>query len=218
MTYGSLCAGAASRHLAVVGAFHPGEGDLVPKDTETLVLLGPDPAAFWTHFTRSPEYLDTKPDPMDRWSARVIGQWADSLGAQALFPFGGPPYQPFLRWAEASGRAWQSPTGPLVHDTMGMMISYRGALALRDRIALPPPVRQPCASCADKPCLSACPVAALSDQHLYDVPRCKAHMRIPEGSLCLSGCLVRRACPISAGAGRTSAQSEFHMSNFLGSP
>lgn len=215
MNYADLCAAANVRHLSVVGAFHPSKSDLTPEDTQTLVLLAPAPRTFWNHFTTSHEFRDGQSDPMDRWSRRVIGQWACELAAKALFPFGGPPYQPFLRWAIASGRAWHSPTGPLVHETMGMMISYRGALALKARIALPPSAPKPCDTCSEKPCLTICPVGALSQNVLYDVLGCKKHIRSDSGQKCRSGCLTRTACPISQGAGRASAQSAFQMNNFL---
>jgi hypothetical protein len=62
---------------------------------------------------------------------------ACDLGAKALFPFTGPPWHPFIAWARRSGRAWESPVGFLVHDRAGLMVSYRGALALSHRIDLP---------------------------------------------------------------------------------
>ncbi len=219
MSYAQLEAAARAVQLDCVGAFHTNENDGAPDECQTLVLLGPAPDLFWSSFTSSDEYTDGQPDPMDRWSRRTIGALADRFGALALFPFGGPPYAPFLRWAERSGRAWQSPTGPLVHDTMGMMISYRGALALPERLDLPPlPAASPCDTCTAKPCLTACPVQALSGTAPYDVPRCKAHMRSDAGQACSKGCLVRRACPVSMGAGRSPDQSAFHMSLFLGNP
>ena len=219
MTLDDIAAGARLRHLSVVGVFHPDSDPDVPKGTQTLVLLGPSSDKFWDNMQAEPEFTDRQPEPMDRWSRRVVGRWACDLGAKALFPFGGPPYRPFLRWAMASGRAWPSPTGPLVHDTMGMMISYRGALAIRDRLDLPlPPAVSPCATCHNQPCRMACPVQALSVDARYDVPGCKAHLRGDPGGACHTGCLTRRACPISDGAGRQSDQSRFHMSNFLRTP
>ena len=38
-------------------------------------------------------------DPLDRWSRRLIERLARELGGRALFPFGGPPFLPFQRWA-----------------------------------------------------------------------------------------------------------------------
>ena len=88
---------------------------------------------FWDILTTAPEF--SAPDhPVDRWSARVITALAEQVRARAIFPFGGPPYAPFPDWARRSGRAWNSPVGMLVHDTAGLLLSYRGALAFSGSI------------------------------------------------------------------------------------
>jgi hypothetical protein len=205
---------AAPEALAVFGAFHPGPEDDTPEGTGTLVLLGSKEPGFWAHFTASPEFADGAADPLDRWSSRVIGTLADRLGAQPLFPFGGPPYRPFLAWAVRSGRAWTSPVGLLVHDTAGLMVAYRGALALPGRLDLPATPDIPCTRCADHPCRTACPVDALTPEG-YDVPACRAFLGTPAGKDCYdSGCRVRRACPVSKSYGRLPDQSGFHMRAF----
>lgn len=196
--------------LRIMGAFHPGPADGVPGGHGTLILLGPS-AAFWDILRAAPEFAG--PDPVDRWSARVIGALAARLGGRALLPFGGPPHLPFLRWAMRSGRAWQSPIGMLVHDETGLMVSYRGAVALPARLEVPGPGRSPCDGCA-APCRGACPVGAFAADG-YDTGACHGHLSTPGGDGCLSGgCLARRACPLSAGAGRSAAQSAHHMAHF----
>jgi hypothetical protein len=137
------------------------------------------------------------------------------LGAEPLFPFGGAPYLPFLRWAIASGRAWQSPAGMLVHDVAGLMVSYRGALRFSQNIELPPTSASPCTTCVGQPCVTACPVDALSAARGYDVAACHGFLDTPPGDDCLSqGCKARRVCPVSQAFGRDPEQSAFHMSYF----
>ena len=205
MNLDEITEAAAPSGLAVLGASHH-DGD------NTLVLLGPDEPAFWPVFTQSPEYLDQEENAMDRWSARIIGSLATTAGATAFYPFGGPPYHPFIAWALQSGRAWQSPVGLLVHDTSGLFVSYRGALLVPKRLELPPTGSSPCENCAEKPCLSACPAAALTKDG-YDVPKCHAYLD-STGTECLSsGCIVRRACPIGQN-NRLPSQSAFHMRAF----
>jgi epoxyqueuosine reductase len=200
--------------LDVYGAFHPGADDF--SQAGTLILLGPA-ANFWDIFTGSKIYQDNLPDPIDRWSTYVISTIATGLDARPIFPFGGPPYAPFLKWAMESGRAWQSPVGMLVHDRAGLMVSYRGALAFDERLDLPDQTfHNPCETCADKPCLTTCPVDAL-DKDGYNVLACHEYLETDAGNTCMTGgCLVRRACPASAGAHRLAAQSALHMRAFLG--
>jgi len=201
---------AAPHFLDIFGAFHatPEDG-CVPG---TMVLLSPLEPGFWAHVRDTPEF--DGPDPIDRWSTRVITDLAETLGATAYFPFGGPPYAPFIRWSERTGRAWPSPVGMLVHDKAGMMISIRGAVLLPDLLDLPePPSQSPCTGCA-QPCLTACPVGALGSLP-YDVTACHAHLDHPEGTDCLTGgCLVRRACPVSQSFGRNPDQTAHHMRHF----
>ncbi|TMM49430.1 ferredoxin [Sulfitobacter sabulilitoris] len=214
MRYDALTRAARTRHLAVLGGFHPAPGDDAPGDCKTLVLLGPDEPGFWPHLTASPEYRDGHPDPVDRWSRRVVNDWAGELGATAVFPFGGPPYLPFYRWALRTGRIHASPVRLLVHDEAGLFVSFRAALALDSHIDLPHPPPSPCDACAGQPCRTACPVDAL-DGAGYDVPACKTYLHSADGQTCMTqGCAVRRACPVSARFGRLPAQSAYHMQQF----
>ncbi len=183
---------------------------------DTLALLGAGPAT-WPLFVRSGEYGDGRPDPLDRWSKRALAELCGPHGASAVFPSDGPPYAPFIAWAMASGRFWQSPTGMLVHDTAGLMISIRGAMRLAGHHPLPKvDAASPCETCTDRPCTNACPVGALAADVPYDVRACKGHLAAPEGADCMAwGCLARRACPVSQDFGRDPEQSAFHMRAFM---
>ncbi|SNX69441.1 hypothetical protein SAMN05878503_10441 [Cereibacter ovatus] len=205
----------AARHaLTIMGGTQAIPSDGLPEGTQALLLLGPKEPGFWAHFTTQPEWQDGAPDPMDRWSARVIGALAAETGTQALFPFGGPPWWPFYRWAERTGRAFASPVRLLVHDESGLFFSCRGALALPMVIDLPPPTPSPCANCGTQPCRTACPAGALTANG-YDVPACHAFLDTSAGTDCLSrGCAVRRACPRSQGHARIETHSAYHMRQF----
>lgn len=209
---------AAAHQLAVLGGFAAGPEDDLPRGTRTLLLLGPKEPGFWPHLTAQPEWASFQrgggPDPIDRWSRRVIGRVACDLGGKALFPFGGPPWQPFYKWALRSGRCWDSPVRLLVHDAAGLFVSFRGALALKEAVALPPLPPRPCDTCADKPCLTACPVGALKGDG-YDLPICHSYLDSDNGQDCMTnGCAVRRTCPLSLGYARMPEQSAYHMGQF----
>ena len=214
MSYAEIEALAEVNNLLILGGFHPETKEHLPDWCETLLLFGPKPD-FWTAFSASPERLDQQPDAMDRWSLRVLGEMATRVNGAALFPFGGAPFLPFFSWALKSGHAWQSPVNLLVHSEAGLMVSYRGALALREKLALPPAPAKPCDSC-DQPCLTACIPRALTAGG-YDVPACKAHLTSEKGRENMElGCSVRRACPVSQSYARMSEQNAFHMRSFMG--
>lgn len=205
-------AAARAQGLTVAGLVGTGSAPL-PKGVDSLVLLSPDEPAFWPHFTQSPEFRDGQPDPMDRWSLRVIRALGDALGAEALFPFGTVPPHPFYTWALASGLVWSSPVQFLVGARSGLWASFRGALGFAGALSPLPPHDKPCEACA-KPCTTACPVGALTPAG-YDVATCHAYLDSDAGQDCMTrGCAVRRACPISLAFGRDPAQSAFHMRHF----
>jgi hypothetical protein len=220
----SLAGRVAVHGLQLRGAFHPESTDGVPglptgRIPGTLVLVGNVGSGLWAVFAQSAEAQDGAPHPLNRWTQRVLDRIAAEIDAVTLFPFGGPPYLPFQRWAMRAEPVAPSPLGILIHPDYGLWHAYRGALAFADRLTLPPRVerRRPCDSCADRPCLSACPVNAFTDRG-YDVPACIRHIDGPAGRECMSGgCLARRACPVGTGFAHDAAQAAFHMLAFRNS-
>ncbi|MEM7169003.1 MAG: hypothetical protein AAF530_02465 [Pseudomonadota bacterium] len=213
---------AGSVGLALRGGFHPRADDGVPPlpsgpPAQTVVLLGNVGSSIWPQFSHSTEALDGQPDPLNRWSTRVIGEMAEALGGVPHYPFGGPPYVPFLRWAQRAEPVFSSPLGMLIHPVYGVWHAYRGALAFAETIQLPlaREADSPCESCRDRPCLSACPVSAFG-QGPYRADDCAAHIATPAGVDCLEqGCLARRACPIGADFLYLADQAGLHMKAFL---
>jgi ferredoxin len=217
--------------LIARGGFHPEPGDCVPaldggRRTRSLVVIGNRGPDLWRAFATSPEFGNS-PDPLNAWSARVIGDLAAEWGARALFPFGGPPHLPFVAWAKRAEPVAESVLGILIHPDYGLWHAYRGALAFAEEIALPPRTERPrpCDDCADKPCLSACPVGAFSavsydgggyDVAGYDVGSCAEHLAAPAGADCMAeACRARRACPVGREYLYQPEQAQFHMDHFL---
>ncbi|HXA70654.1 MAG TPA: ferredoxin [Stellaceae bacterium] len=215
---------AAGVAIALRGAFHPEASDGVPllpggTPAGTLVLAGFVGRAQWPVFAASPEASDGRPNPLDRWSRRVIDGIAAAIGAHAIYPFEGPPWLPFQRWAMKAEPVHRSALGMLIHRDWGLWHSYRGALAFAERVALPERVESPspCDSCAAKPCLTACPVGAFTLER-YDVEACAGHLRSSAGTDCLElGCRAREACPVGAAHRFGRDQAGFHMRAFLAS-
>lgn len=166
----------------------------------------------WPEFAAGPEFSDGRPDPLDRWTRRLLGHAASRLDALALHPGAGPPYLPFQRWAMRAEGITASPLGLLIHPDWGLWHGYRGALVMRGRLALArlPARASPCEGCA-RPCLSACPVGAFSVA-AYDVAACAGHLDKVPGALCLAeGCAARLACPVRPAVPYGAAQLAFHM-------
>ncbi len=208
--------------LILRGGFHPGPEDAVPalRDgacTGTLLLVGNAGPAMWQAFQAAPEAADGKAHPLDRWIGRRLGTLADDLGAEARFPFEGPPYLPFQRWAAKAEGLKASPLGILIHPRFGLWHAYRGALAFREALPLParPEAPCPCDGCAERPCLQGCPVGAFAAGS-YAVADCLDHLGRPEGQDCLAlGCRARRACPVAREYLYDPQQAAFHMAAFV---
>jgi ferredoxin-like protein FixX len=204
----------AASGLITRGAFHATTADDVPEGGRTVVMIGNAGPDMWRAFAKTER---SSANPLDSWTREVLDPIAVGFGATALYPFNGPPYHPFQRWAMRADDVTPSPIGPLIHPMFGLWHAYRGALVFDAELDIQTPSRSPspCASCTDKPCLNTCPVGAFSE-HGYDVPTCRTHIAAPDGQDCLEGgCLARRACPIGQDYIYASVQAGFHMRHFL---
>ncbi len=151
---------------------------------------------------------------MDDWTRRVVEPLAADLDAKAAFPFD-VPHQPFLSWARRGGAGHVSPLGLNIHQTYGLWHAYRAALMFPVEFDLPRVTAgaHPCESCAQKPCLSACPVSAFDGQY-YDVVACGVYVNAGANDCMEGGCLARRPCPIGVQYQYAKPQAQFHMQAF----
>jgi hypothetical protein len=198
------------------GGFAVAPDDAVPdlepgRPSRTLLLVGNAGPAMYGRFFAAAE------STLDGWTQRVIEPVAAHFGARGLFPFGGAPWHPFQRWAKRAEGLQASPLGILIHPKFGLWHAYRAALLFDRDIPLPQTAAlvHPCDDCRDRPCLSTCPVGAITSEG-YDVEICAAHVAGAAGSECRSnGCLARRACPVGRDYIYPPRAMEFHMAAFL---
>ena len=72
VTYDDLARDVQTLNLNIVGICQILPEENMPSNYKSFVLLGPDIHTFWPHFINQVEYLDGDPDPLDRWSVRII--------------------------------------------------------------------------------------------------------------------------------------------------
>jgi hypothetical protein len=210
--------------LLGLGGFNIMPDDGVPDFTNgsSLVLVGNAGPDMWQAFSSS-GFNKKDPAPLDDWTRRVLNDITQGLSRQfdvavtPLYPFSGPPYMPFQRWAARSGAVHPTPIGPMIHNIYGMWHAYRGALVIGASFEMDETREStnPCQSCIDKPCLTSCPVDAFSIDG-YDVPACLDLLeKQPDGECFSSGCVARKACPVGRDYIYEKPQARFHMEKFL---
>ena len=186
----------------------------LPSEYSSIALVGNRGSSYWPEFSQSPECVDGEPDPLDRWSKRIAAGIAAEYSLRAVFPSDGPPYFPFQRWAQRAEGLSASPLGILIHPDRGLWHSYRFAL-LGQLEPTDPNTRSPCLDCQAKPCLTTCPVDAISERE-YDANACSDYLLANPGCACLEqGCQARYACPVASEYQYLAAQSRFHLQAFL---
>lgn len=220
VTYHDLAAELAAVGMVARGAFDVTVDDLVPdlpdgRRARGVVVVGNrSDGAMWERFTA--ERLD-EPDPLDRWTRRVVRPIAARHGGVLIHP-SDEPFAPILRWAQRADDVWPSPIGLLVHPVDGLWHAYRGALVFPEPVTGAPDTgaaTSPCTACP-APCLDACPVDAFT-LGSYDHVACRAHVAGGDEPRCLDrGCAARRACPVNADGVYGGEQMRFHMRAFVG--
>ncbi len=188
--------------------------------TGTLLLIGNAGSSNWPAFSHSKEYKDGLADPLDRWSMRLGNDLAAIFAGEALFPFSGPPFLPFLNWDRHANATITSPLGLSLHPKYGLWYGYRFALALPHEHTLQPTKltsSDSCKSCHHQACLSACPVDAFAEGN-YHYQDCVDYL----GQNCdcdcnRSGCLARHKCPIGQNYRYEAEHAQFHMQAFIAS-
>lgn len=193
--YAAIAERIAGTGLLPRGGFRPAEGDGVPPRADgrpvgALILIGNAGPGMWTRFA---PFLEENPhlaNPLDTWIERVVGRLGGELGAQPVFAHAGPPFHPFVRWAQRAEPVHPSPLRLLIHPRYGLWHAYRAALLFAEPVDLLswPDQAAPCGAC-DRPCLRA------PQRDGIDA--------------------ARRACPVGREFTYGDAQAAFHQRAFL---
>lgn len=145
--------------------------------------------------------------PIDDHSRATVQRWfaqeAPAARYRIVFP---EPAEPTRQAApiglQALGRAagWHraAPFKLGIDAVWGSWFAYRAVVLTDTHFALTPVVDNgyPCATCAERACVQACPAKALEGGEL-DFPRC-GRQRLLHDSPCAYRCPARVACPVGA--------------------
>lgn len=199
----------AAHGLILRGGFAFDQGEEAPeasagRPARSVLLVGHGGASIWPHFSawRAARREDLR-DPLDDWARGIIRDISRWAGARAVHP-SDRPFLPFQQWAIRAEGLKPSPLGILMHPRFGLWHAYRGALLFDDAAIGREVSRQrsgdrtnACDACAERPCLSACPVGAHAPAG-FDHAACLSHVRSAAGSECrTAGCRDRNACPVA---------------------
>ncbi len=200
--------------LNLVGVAAPDTYDaLVPEGyrlgaayttVRSVLVIGNGGGAFWesfrAHAGRHPGF-EARAHPLDDFTRSVIDEHAvPALAASGVhgivrFPFDDAvtPLS-FVHLAEAAGLGSRSILGILVHPEFGPWMALRAAFLLERpvRAARPAAGFDPCTSCAERPCIAACPGTAVSTSG-WSVERCVTQ-RLAQPGNCDDACHARVAC------------------------
>ena len=159
--------------------------------------------------------------PLDTLGREQTKRMIENTALVAHFPDDQPAFPMISRALAVFPTLSQSPLGMLVSTRFGLLFGIRawveGDRESVERLAVSlgwrpgSPNHSPCEACADKPCLTHCPVGAFGAQG-YDYPKCQVelHRQMSEiDALCWrGGCAARVACPLSTPY--TAKQAAFH--------
>lgn len=177
---------------------------LAPLASEwpSLVLVASAGRTLWQSMTAARAFAPA--DPVDEYCEDALFDFCDDLepdvNTRILWPAtdGGAPV-PVTRLGELAGWSHRSPLGLGIHPSYGLWFAYRGVVLLD--VALPAQTLEaaasPCDSCADRPCITACPASAVGGPAGLDLAACVSE-RAREGAACATSCLSRVACPVGA--------------------
>ncbi len=186
-------------------------------DARTALVGASGGRALWTALRGAPEF-DAGSDPVDTYTARVVGALARDLSgaghpSRALYPLErrGGAWADFVALGREAGLGVSSRLGLLLHPIYGPWLSIRAVLLTGLDCPLGAPLSgfDPCEGCA-APCAEACPGDAVGPEGI-SASVCYATQRTEPA--CALRCSARRACMV----GREHAYAKEAEAHHMGS-
>ena len=173
---------------------------------KTLVVIGNGGGQFWEGFRsychKRPGYLQEREHPLDDYTVEVIEKTLSPTltpsGAayRYLYPFRfwSEPVS-FMHLARAAGLASPSILGVVIHPQYGPWMALRAALLINQELYAEPVAADfdPCPTCVERACITACPASAISTEKGWDIPGC-VRQRLRVTTDCVDYCRARFDC------------------------
>lgn len=146
--------------------------------------------------------------PIDAFSVHVVSLWLDTVPGGATRCVRYPGATPVGLQTLGALAGWHHPSPFMVgiQPGWGTWFAYRVAVLANTALPATPPLQtcSPCDSCAQRPCVRACPAKAMA-QGVFSLDACLQWRRSP-GSSCARTCAARLACPVGTEHRYDSAQ------------
>ena len=168
-------------------------------DHRQLLVFGHAGKRMWSALCAERPPPWSSANPVDDFSLdSVRAHLEGDLGVQRWAPlYPGTTLVPLQELGTLLGWHQASPLLVGISPEFGTWFAYRAVVVADTEL----PVTQasegrvsPCETCVEKPCLDACPGAALTTGTL-SIGRC-VDFRVADGSPCADRCVAREACPI----------------------
>lgn len=136
--------------------------------------------------------------PIDDFVRVTLADWvaAQLPGVAYAMPYPGDVPVGLQALGRLAGWHHDSPFRVGINADWGSWFAYRAVLLVDAELPVTPSAHgdSPCAACAGKPCIAACPAGALDDGE-FSLEKCTAYRRLPD-SQCRVTCIARTSCPV----------------------
>jgi ferredoxin len=182
-----------------------------------VILVGHGGRRLW-EASRDYRLDSNRTHPIDEFSVEqfksVMAEHHHDVIYKILYPNHTPPFHHFnlQSFGEIAGWHNSSPFKVGINSLYGTWFAYRLLVVSESQFKITNPFQldNPCASCKDKPCITHCPVTAVSVED-YDWRKCFDY-RKTERSQCGDRCLARLACPVAKEHQYSEEQIQYHYS------
>lgn len=173
---------------------------------KTFIVIGNGGGDFWNgfraYYEAHPGYLREREHPLDEYTSATIETALTpplrtaNVAYRYLYPFRfwTEPVS-FMHLARAAGIAGPSLLGVVIHPQYGPWMALRAAVLLDQEVSMPPqaPDFDPCPTCQERACMTACPAGAIASATGWDIPTCVQH-RLRIETDCVDYCRARYDC------------------------